>query len=387
MDILIFSWMSLDERFKNPGVQSPPINSVRWHFIDRGSSTRCSGMICTAKGSLKPRFANIMLANHWKTVASGSMSHVHGRQMAMYDLIGDIHGHADELIELLAALGYHPRGGVYAHPQRRVIFLGDFIDRGPKIRQTLEIVRAMIDAGQALAVMGNHELNALAFHTADPEHGGEYLRPHSSKNLRQHQQTLDQLPPAELASYLAWFRTLPLWLDLDGLRVVHACWDGPAIEQVGRALAAEQGISGRFLQSACTAGQPLFATVETVLKGKEAPLPAGGTFADKDGHLRDHTRIRWYASPGGHTYRTYALTDEIDCDLPLAQQLLENAIPYPPADKPVFVGHYWLRTLRPAPLAGNVACLDYSVAKGGFLCAYRWDGEQKLRDDHFVWVR
>ncbi len=45
--------------------------------------------------------------------------------------------------------------------ERKVIFLGDFIDRGPKIRQVLEIVRPMIEGGKALTVMGNHELNAL----------------------------------------------------------------------------------------------------------------------------------------------------------------------------------------------------------------------------------
>lgn len=48
-----------------------------------------------------------------------------------------------------------------------MIFLGDFIDRGPKIRETLQIVRAMVDAGTALAVMGNHEYNAICFHSPE----------------------------------------------------------------------------------------------------------------------------------------------------------------------------------------------------------------------------
>jgi predicted MPP superfamily phosphohydrolase len=89
-----------------------------------------------------------------------------------------IHGHADELVELLENLGYQKAQGLYRHPDRRVIFVGDFIDRGPKIRQVLEIVRAMIEEGKALAVMGNHELNALAYHTEDPEAPGE-LAPRS----------------------------------------------------------------------------------------------------------------------------------------------------------------------------------------------------------------
>ena len=99
-------------------------------------------------------------------------------------------------------------------------------------------------------------------------------------------------------------------------------------------------------------------------------------------------RTRWYLSPDGYTYRTYALqADEVPCNDPLAQSVLDQAAPYPVDAKPVFFGHYWLRPARPAVLADNVACLDYSVAKkGGILCAYRWDGEQKLSNDHFVWV-
>jgi hypothetical protein len=51
----------------------------------------------------------------------------------------------------------------------------------------------------------------------------------------------------------------------------------------------------------------------------------------------------------------------------------------------VFFGYYWLSGSRPEFLADNVACVDYSVAKGGFLCAYRWHGEQKLSNTNFVW--
>ncbi|MFM8577235.1 MAG: metallophosphoesterase [Planctomycetaceae bacterium] len=83
----------------------------------------------------------------------------------MHDLIGDIHGHADALERLLNTLGYTRQHGIYRHTDRQVIFLGDFIDRGPHIRETLEIVRPMIDSGAALSVMGNLELNALAYHT------------------------------------------------------------------------------------------------------------------------------------------------------------------------------------------------------------------------------
>jgi hypothetical protein len=62
------------------------------------------------------------------------------------------------------------------------------------------------------------------------------------------------------------------------------------------------------------------------------------------------------------------------------------AEPYPATAKPVFFGHYWLSAERPERLAANVACLDYSVANGGFLCGYRWDGESTLIRESFVKV-
>ncbi len=305
----------------------------------------------------------------------------------MYDLIGDIHGYADELVELLETLGYQNTQGVYRHPERRVIFLGDFVDRGPKIRQVLEIVRPMIEEGKALAVMGNHEFNTLAYHTEDPDAPGEYLRRHSPKNEKQRRKTGEQLKHDELVSYLEWFRTLPMWLDLDGLRVVHACWDEQAISTVTQALDGQREITNAFLQSACNKANPLFAQVEIVLKGKEAALPQGMSFSDNEGSVRTEIRTRWYLSPQGQTYRSYALqSDEIPCDMELEASVIAQAVPYPTTAKPVFVGHYWLSAQRPELLADNVACLDYSVAKGGFLCAYRWEGEQKLRNENFVWV-
>mgnify|MGYP006131127897 FL=1 len=89
----------------------------------------------------------------------------------IFDLIGDIHGQAIELEVLLDKLGYKRSGNLYRHQDRMVIFLGDFIDRGPYQKRTLELVRAMIDAGAAKAVMGNHEYNAIAYFTANDEGG------------------------------------------------------------------------------------------------------------------------------------------------------------------------------------------------------------------------
>jgi hypothetical protein len=183
-----------------------------------------------------------------------------------------------------------------------------------------------------------------------------------------------------MKSYLSWFRTLPLRLDLDGLRVVHACWD-----ELMAGLVKDKPVTDEFLYSACLEGGGLFGPVETLLKGKEAKLPDGVTITDKDGQLRSATRIKWFEAPAGHTYGSYSM-EPVECDLKLPQAVLDEAMPYPEDAKPVFVGHYWMKAPRPELLRRNIACVDWSVAKGGFLCAYRWDGEQELDGGNFVWA-
>src|SRR5437868_5232904 len=100
----------------------------------------------------------------------------------MYDIIGDIHGHADELLALLERMGYSRATGAFQHTSRKAIFLGDFVDRGPQIREVLQIVKPMIESGAAKSVMGNHEFNAIAYHTRHPFDSAKFLREHSPKN-------------------------------------------------------------------------------------------------------------------------------------------------------------------------------------------------------------
>ena len=79
-----------------------------------------------------------------------------------FDIIGDVHGCIQELHELLQVLGYaRDESGVWKHPARRAIFLGDLVDRGPDSPQVLEDVMAMCAAGAALCVPGNHDAKLL----------------------------------------------------------------------------------------------------------------------------------------------------------------------------------------------------------------------------------
>ena len=287
----------------------------------------------------------------------------------MYDIIGDVHGHAEALEALLKRHGYAPNGRGYRHPERTVIFLGDLIDRGPQIRRTVEIARSMVDAGDATVIMGNHEFNALCYHTPDPNNPGQYLRPHTTTNNEQHEKTLAEYSrDSELLALMDWIYTLPMWLELPELRAVHACWHAESIKNLKQHF-AEARINPEGLTECARSSGRFYAAVENVLKGPEGKLPGQASFTDKDGHERHSIRLKWFLPSERHTYRSYSFPEQPHApEEPLRGIDLQG---YSPQERPVFFGHYWLEDAEPAPVAPNCFCLDYSVAKGGFLCGYR----------------
>lgn len=306
-----------------------------------------------------------------------------------YDVIGDIHGFAAPLRRLLTKLGYQPVDGTYRHESgRQVAYLGDFIDRGPEIRETLHLVKSMVDAGSAVAVMGNHEFNAICFHT--PDGNGDFLRTRiadGGKNVAQHQATLDAFAgrEKEWEEWIAWFKQLPFALDLGGLRAVHATWDPKWISFLANRSLEDPA----FLHASTQKGSLEFEAVETVLKGIEIPLPRDDVLPDKEGFKRHEIRVRWWEEPSGKTYRDVVFPNcDTVSDTPIDFDRVDAWEAYESTAPPVFFGHYWLpASLEPAPAGPNVACLDYSVAKpGGKLVAYRWDGESRLDGRKFVTV-
>ena len=302
-----------------------------------------------------------------------------------FDIIGDIHGHASELKALLSELGYSRHRSGDKSSDRRVIFVGDFVDRGPAISEVIDIVRSMVDAGDALAVMGNHEYNAIAFHTPRPGEQDAWFRPHTDKNLKQHHETLKQLSQQQLTEAIAWFKTLPVAIDPGEIRVAHASWQTRDIDRINQAFKSSGRFTREFLSLAEHAKSDLNTSIENVLKGPELQLPSGYSIIDKAGHERKLVRIKWYEDGTGRTYRQHHLGSDAVPDVEIESRDLTKFETYPRDASPVFVGHYWL-TGTPTPLATNVACTDFSVAKGGKLVAYRWDGESVLSQDKFKWV-
>ena len=256
--------------------------------------------------------------------------------VAGYDIIGDIHGHAEELIALLRKLEYENVGGTWRHPERKVIFVGDFVDLGPNQVDTVMIARRMVESGSAFAVLGNHELNAIAWYLADPLNPGEYLRAHFSekwgrKNRDQHAAFLREVEhkPELHREIIEWFLGLPLWLELEELRVVHACWHSGMIEYLAPSLLPGRRLSAELMVMASRepanemekdSPEPsLFKAVEMLTKGPDLPLPNGHTFHDKYGIERTRVRVRWWDLKAT-TFRDAALVEES-----LRERLPQNA--------------------------------------------------------------
>jgi hypothetical protein len=311
-----------------------------------------------------------------------------------YDIIADVHGRFDKLTALMERLGYQPAADGFIPPAgHRALFLGDLIDTKPGypfpggVRATLRAVKAMCDRGDALCLMGNHEFNAICFHTKGPD--GEWLKIRGKGNVRTHLGTLEDFPDyADPASewstvWMPWMKSLPVALDLGGFRAVHACWH-PAHLPV---LLEGNFEDYDFLVASADQSSPEGMAVEAVLKGVEVPLPEGSFFITPVGSRKHEIRVRWWELPDsgiGYDGLVFPINPSIPSD-PVSTESFAQIPGYPLDASPVFFGHY----LKPAdsprhPERHNVACLDHAAATGGPLVAYRYKGESQIKPEHYV---
>lgn len=307
-----------------------------------------------------------------------------------FDIIGDIHGCAYTLERLLEQMGYRKINGVYQHRRRQALFIGDIIDRGPRIREALHLVRDMVEHGSAQIVMGNHEYNALGYCTrARPGSGRKWLREHNPRHDRLIRETLDQFAhyPHEWNEFLEWFYTIPLFIEEAHFRAVHACWDRNLIEKF-KQIQGGNRIDEDFLHASSAIESFAGQVMDNLLRGTDLRLPEGLTITGRDGYVRHFFRTKfWAESPQTYAdvvFQPDPLPDAI-AQRPLTAGERKQLLSYPAAEPPVFVGHYWMKG-TPAPLKPNVACIDYSAVKYGKLVAYRMDDERVLSRDKFVQV-
>lgn len=143
------------------------------------------------------------------------------------DIVGDIHGEYEALVKLLRHLGYDDQG---QHPQNRtLVFVGDFCDRGPNSPAVLALVQQLVESGRAVAVLGNHEINLLR---EDAKDGSGWF--FASRVEKDNEKYAPYTRPSELerARIVEFLSTLPIGLERDDLRVIHAAWQAAEVAVV-----------------------------------------------------------------------------------------------------------------------------------------------------------
>jgi hypothetical protein len=301
----------------------------------------------------------------------------------MYDIIGDVHGHADQLKSLLKKLGYKPNDGYYTHPTRKAIFVGDFINRGPKIRETLNLIRKMVENGSAYAILGNHEMYAILYYLRDIE--GKYYKKRIPKYQLQINQTLDEFVQfeEEFKSHLKWFRTLPMFLDFGDIRIVHACWNEKNIQLIKNTLEGTK-LSKTILREIALNGTKFSEVFWETCKGIDFELPRDLLIFDDEGRPHRTFRMKWWINPVGMTFKEISLESRFELpSYTIPREIVKFRKPYPEKDPIVFFGHYSL-VQGYGILTDNVCCVDSGVSRTGKLLAYRWRGEKKLEKSNFV---
>ena len=164
------------------------------------------------------------------TLTPDTMSLIQPLPLGPLDIVGDIHGELEALTELLLHLGYDARG---RHPDgRTLVFVGDFVDRGPDSPGVVSLVQLLVNTGRAVAILGNHEINLLR---SDPKDGsGWFFDARLQSDLRKYPSFTRCYEPAERTQITQFLSELPLALERPDLRIIHAAWQADAIAQARR---------------------------------------------------------------------------------------------------------------------------------------------------------
>lgn len=146
----------------------------------------------------------------------------------LYDIVGDVHGEHEALLNLMLNLGYDADGN---HPKgRKLIFIGDLCDRGPDSPAVIFLVQKLVNSGAAFCILGNHEMNILM---SEPRDGSSWF--FESRVAKEPHYLPYVKPDLDVKNrILDFFKTLPIALESDDLRIAHAAWDTSHIETLSK---------------------------------------------------------------------------------------------------------------------------------------------------------
>jgi len=309
------------------------------------------------------------------------------------DIVGDIHGEIGALCQLLFRLGYD---GLGRHTDgRRLVFLGDLVDRGPDSPAVVRLVRSLVERGAAQMVLGNHEINLMR---RARKHGNHWFWGETEQLCNKSKDAQPGISSPETASfqvledpgrqeeYITFFRELPLVLERPGVTVLHAMYHQESIDILRKderdAGAAHDGFDEELqkrLESMRAEGKtPTDDEVDMLLQNENPvkvvttgmEVPAAEPFF-AGGKMRTLERFRWWEKYDGkaglvivgHYWRRRPALANVGVDL-TGPTLFPGEASTPGAE---------LATIGPAleePPTGTawapgakraVACIDYSA--------------------------
>lgn len=307
-----------------------------------------------------------------------------------YDVIPAI-GRLDQLERLLEHLG-HLTGERSSPTGRTPVFLGGVCDAAGPTRSA-DLIRAMVDAGTALAVVGPSELQEVRrARPVTPHRPGAERSRDTGDVLAGNRGSTSASTGSAAAStatcddWGSWLHTLPLWLELPGLRVAHGCWSEFDVAMLRSALDGNCLGTPALSDATSLAVGDLARAIDTIVLGPSVALPPSLWCRDPSGRDVRAARYRWWED-GPVTYRTRAALPD-GCAFPdgvAAREALDTGIPGAVPvlfahESPVVVGSRWCAD-GPVVLGPSVLAL---TVPSGHPVAYRWSGEHHLDLAHLV---
>ena len=251
--------------------------------------------------------------------------------------IGGIHAQYKKLLKLLEYLGFSIDDLQSNSGDVQLVFIGDLIDSEQGVDGDhlglLQLVESLVSSHYAHCLLGNHEFNAIGW--ATKLKGGQWARPHSAHNFKQHKSFLEAVGEGSKQHiyWINWFKKLPFFIDFESVCALHACWDKQTLKAIEPYLNDDHSLKEEHWVNVFDPNHKLFELCEILLEGPEYELPKGEFFFDTAGEMRVKKRSKWW---------------------PFYEQQ-ENI-------KPVIIGHYTLSGL-PNAKSKKVVCVDYSAAK------------------------
>lgn len=299
------------------------------------------------------------------------------------DFIGDVHGYYDELVEFLKTLQYENIDGVWQHPDRKAVFVGDFVNRGPNSREVLYLVKSMVNNRKGYAILGNHELNMLGYFSTR-KNGRPIANLPSSTRAQMDDIKKQFNNDKELNSYIKWLKKLPFYIDYGSARVVHAYWGDKNIRIIDTILAKSK-LTKQRINEIFNKDTDFAKAVWQTTHGVEIDLPKDFIIKDSKNIRRTTFRIKWWESPENGTFKSVGFGNKFVLpEYTIPSQLLSPFEIYPLKAPLVIFGHYCIDS-GPVIIRNNICCIDSCLAgKGTKLSGYRWQGEHKLVPNNLI---